>query len=73
MNADMWCRIITGKVGLNGFLYKINRSNTPYCKWCEEREEEKEETVDHFLIECPHYQRIRELWRAAINILLPHL
>ncbi|ETO10621.1 hypothetical protein RFI_26756, partial [Reticulomyxa filosa] len=50
------CRVITGKVELNGFLFKIKRSQTPDCKWCGD---EEEETVEHFLMECPHYEGLR--------------
>ncbi|ETO08846.1 hypothetical protein RFI_28541 [Reticulomyxa filosa] len=63
------CRIITGKVGLNAFLFKIKRSHTPYCKWCEG----EEETVEHFLMKCPHYEEIRDAWRVAVKTLLPLL
>ncbi|ETO36478.1 hypothetical protein RFI_00584 [Reticulomyxa filosa] len=44
--------VCRGKVGLNGFLFKIKRSDSSDCKWCEN----EEETVEHFLMECPHYQ-----------------
>ena len=33
------CRIITGKIGLNGFLHKINRTPSECCRWCEEEKE----------------------------------
>ncbi|ETO01112.1 hypothetical protein RFI_36328 [Reticulomyxa filosa] len=39
------CRLITGKVGLNDYLYNIQRSESPDCIWCKE-----EETVEHFLM-----------------------
>jgi ribonuclease HI len=65
------CRIITGKVGLNGYLFKINRSETPNCKWC--REGKEEETVEHFLFECSHYVELRSTWRAAVQVLLPQI
>jgi ribonuclease HI len=61
------CRIITGKVGLNAFLFKIKQSYTPDCKWCKE----EEETVEHFLMECPHYEGLREVWRASVKNLVP--
>jgi hypothetical protein len=61
------CRVITGKVDLNGFLFKIKRSSTPNCKWCEG----EEETVEHFLMKCPHYEELRNTWRAAVKSLVP--
>ncbi|ETN98959.1 hypothetical protein RFI_38528, partial [Reticulomyxa filosa] len=63
-----FCRVITCKMELNGFLFKIKRSVSLDCKWCEN----KKETVEHFLMECPHYQGLRDSWRAAIKKLLPH-
>lgn len=61
------CRIITGKVGLNGYLFNIKRSPTPNCNWCED----EEETVEHFLMECLHYSGLRNIWCAAVNSLMP--
>ena len=31
------CRIITGKLGLNSFLFKIKCSSSQYCRWCDRR------------------------------------
>ena len=63
------CRIITGKVGLNQFLFKIKITSSPDCKWCNDQEE----TVDHFLMECSHYQAIRKSWMDAVKNLEPSL
>ncbi|ETO00983.1 ribonuclease H, partial [Reticulomyxa filosa] len=43
------CRVITGKVRLNGFLFKIKRADSSDCKWCG--------TFP--------YQGYRNAWRAA--------
>ncbi|ETO08756.1 hypothetical protein RFI_28632 [Reticulomyxa filosa] len=63
------CRIITGKVGLNYYLHKINRADAPECKWCSN----EVETVAHFLMKCPHYNDIRTEWYANIVSILPEL
>jgi hypothetical protein len=34
----------------------------PYCQWCED----EEETVEHFLMECPHYGGLR-IYMASNN------
>jgi ribonuclease HI len=60
------CRLITGKVGLNQYLHIIKRSDSPYCKWCVD----KEETVEHFLLECSQHQSLRSsLWTSIHNLL----
>ena len=61
------CRIMTGKVRLNSFLFKIKRSYVPECNWSEQ----EEKTVEHFLMECPYYQGIRNLWVQAVHNMMP--
>ena len=47
--------IITGHIGLNKHLHRINRSDTPNCPNCIDTEE----TVAHYIGQCPAYSRMR--------------
>ena len=47
--------IITGHIGLNKHLHRINRSDTTNCPNCTDTEE----TVAHYIGQCPAYSRIR--------------
>ena len=47
--------IITGHIGLNKNLHRINRSDTSNCPNCTDTEE----TVAHYIGQCPAYSRIR--------------
>ena len=47
--------IITGNIGLNKHLHRINRSDTPNCPNCIDTEE----TVAHYIGQCPAYSRMR--------------
>ena len=47
--------IITGHIGLNKHLHRINRSDTPNCPNCIDTEE----TVAHYIGQCPPYSRMR--------------
>ena len=47
--------IITGHIGLNKHLHRINRSDTYNCPNCTDTEE----TVAHYIGLCPAYSRIR--------------
>ncbi len=53
----VWARLLTGKIALNYYLYSINRAFWPFCDCCEPLG--KEETVEHFILECPRYARQR--------------
>merc|ERR1711963_1393060 len=48
--------MITGHCGLNKHLHNIKRSDTKMCPNCEETEE----TVEHFLGQCPATALLRE-------------
>ncbi|ETO33158.1 ribonuclease HI [Reticulomyxa filosa] len=61
------CRMITGKVGLNKYLYKIQKIETPFCEWCEN----EPETIEHFLKNCPNYTQLRERWWTNVQRLIP--
>ena len=45
----------TGHIGLNKHLHRINRSDTSNCPNCTDTEE----TVAHYIGQCPAYSRIR--------------
>ena len=47
--------LITGHCGLNKYLHRINRSTTNLCPACET----EEETVSHFLGNCPATAELR--------------
>ena len=49
-------QLITGNIGLNYHLHKINRSETSLCETCEL----EEETVEHFIGRCPAYHMMRQ-------------
>ena len=49
-------QFITGHIGLNYHLHKINRSETAMCESCEL----EEETVEHFIGRCPTYHMLRQ-------------
>jgi hypothetical protein len=56
-------------IPLNRHLHRINKTENPHCPHCPDTEE----TVHHYLLECPHYQRQRhtlqnELGRDASSI-----
>ncbi|ETO12526.1 hypothetical protein RFI_24849 [Reticulomyxa filosa] len=63
------CRVITGKVGLNYYLHKINRANAPECSWCGN----EPETVEHFLMKCPRYNDLRMVWHSKVVDIIPEL
>ena len=48
------CRLITGKVRLNKYLYSIKQVYSPICPCGEE-----EESIEHFLLECKLYSNAR--------------
>ena len=62
-------RLITGKVGLNKYLFSIKVSLSPFCNWCQN----EYETVEHFLLKCSHYQDLRRSWFNAMQLIFPHL
>lgn len=69
----IFTKLRLGKASLNKYLFKINRAETPQCEFCGD-----DETVHHFLIQCPHYSNARtvlrqKLSRININYLSPSL
>ncbi|KLO06487.1 hypothetical protein SCHPADRAFT_814851, partial [Schizopora paradoxa] len=55
---SMLVQLRTGHIGLNGHLFKIGRALTADCSHCEGTVE----TVAHFLMRCPAYERERRLY-----------
>jgi hypothetical protein len=60
--ASLMTQIRCGHVPLNGYLFRINRSETDLCQSCLESEDNLHniETVKHFLFECPSLSQERE-------------
>ncbi|KAF9232503.1 hypothetical protein BU15DRAFT_8806, partial [Melanogaster broomeanus] len=58
----VWLR--TGHISLNQHLHRVKNSETPDCPNCEDG---KPETVEHFLLICPHYARERQALRSALG------
>jgi len=53
--ASLITQLRTGHIGLNRHLHKMGRADTPFCPHCPT----SEETVDHFVIQCPKYDQFR--------------
>ncbi|KAF5366709.1 hypothetical protein D9758_006447 [Tetrapyrgos nigripes] len=49
----------TGHIPLNAHLHRITKSDTPNCPHCETQGHHLKETVQHFIQECPAYQKER--------------
>ena len=47
--------LITGHIGLNKHLHKITLADSPICPYCNEIEE----TVAHFIGQCPAHMKLR--------------
>ena len=60
-------QIYTGHCTLQSHLYNMKISNNPHCEQC--CEEDAEETVEHYLCECPAFSRNRyhTLGRLVLN------
>ena len=56
-------RLLTGTSGLNGTLSKF-RSRDRQCPACDSGETE---SVEHFLLRCPHFEDLRETFRNAVG------
>jgi ribonuclease HI len=57
MDRKVWMRLLTGKNALRAYLFSIQRSDSPLCECCEAME--LDETMEHFLLKCPRYARLR--------------
>lgn len=68
--ASIIVQLRTGRIGLNKFLHRIQRAESPSCPSCDEH---SDETIHHFLFECHHYRHERhtlqrKLRRRATNL-----
>ena len=73
--ASLMTQIRCGHIPLNGYLFKIDRSDTEDCEACLNHEEGYccRETVKHFLFECMSYRWEREelvekIGRSHLNL-----
>jgi ribonuclease HI len=73
--ASLMVQLRCGHIPLNGYLYKIKRSDSELCQACLEGEEglRCRETVNHFLFECGSFVRereelIRKITRSHLNL-----
>jgi ribonuclease HI len=55
--ASVLVQARTGKIALNSYLWKIGRSDTPFCRHGCTR---AIETPRHIIIDCPYYEDLRE-------------
>lgn len=53
----------TGHVSLNGYLERFNITNDATCPGCRDAKE----TVHHFLMMCPKYERLRDKMRKEMG------
>ena len=61
------CRLRHGHCALNGFLASIHVSDSTLCPKCDD----SEETVEHFLLDCPHYHSARQRLLTSLSCCLP--
>ncbi|KAF7966260.1 hypothetical protein HWV62_39401 [Athelia sp. TMB] len=54
--AAIYIQLRTGHAPLNKHLHRIKAKNSPVCTGCDMAHE----TVKHFLLDCPAYERIRQ-------------
>ena len=62
-------RFRNGHVGLRNYLYKIKLVDSPFCLFCPGN---IEETISHFLFDCPKYIDSRNVLKTALNNLNIH-
>ncbi|KAJ7646449.1 hypothetical protein DFH06DRAFT_997610 [Mycena polygramma] len=60
-NSSLIVQLRTGMVGLNAWLHKIRRAESPLCQTCQRRED-----VQHFVFFCSRYTH-RSLLRTALG------
>ena len=61
--ASVYIQLRTNHAPLNFHLHRIGKSDSPYCQHCEG----KEETVHHFILDCPLYARERHTMATALR------
>ena len=67
--ASLMIQIRCGHIPLNGYLFRIGKSETEYCQGCMDPENGTlcRETVNHFLFECASFDEDREELAKKIN------
>lgn len=61
--ASLLTGLRTGHIALNAHLHRIKRADTAICPHCPT----ETETVKHFLLDCPHYARERQILRNTLG------
>jgi len=61
--SSLLIQLRTGHIGLNKHLFRINRSDSPDCEHCPGTQE----SVHHFIMECPRYLHQRHKLRRALR------
>ena len=62
-HAVILFQLHTGHVPLNKHLHRIQKLETPKCAHCQGRDE----TVLHYLLECPEYSEPRKQLKRALH------
>ena len=65
---DKWipnAKLRSGHIKLNNYLFRIGKSDTPFCIHCNEIVE----SVNHFMMLCPHYELMRNRLKDEIESL----
>ena len=62
--SSIYIQLRTGKIGLNKFLFDINRSDTKYCQRCNGT---SIQTVQHVLLQCPGLAEQRRTWLTTLR------
>lgn len=63
MHIAWIARLRTGHVSLNGYLERFNIMKDATCPGCRDAKE----TVHHFLMMCPKYERLRDKMRKGVG------
>ncbi|KAJ6471803.1 hypothetical protein C8R47DRAFT_987993, partial [Mycena vitilis] len=61
-NSSLVVQLCTRMVGLNAWLHKIRRADSPLCQTCQRKED-----VPHFIFFCSRYSHHRTLLRTALG------
>ena len=61
--TSIYTQLRTRHVPLNHHLHRIGKSDTPYCAACPG----KDETIYHYLFDCPQYARERHILANALR------
>ncbi|KAG2129734.1 hypothetical protein DEU56DRAFT_741184 [Suillus clintonianus] len=59
--SSIYIQLRTRHIPLNYHLHRINKSESPHCPTCPGTNE----TIHHFIFECPQYQRERHIYANA--------